>query len=562
MLKRMSWSHCIRALVCASALAGSAAAAPQAPAVVPAAGASSFKIFLRSSQIGTTDVRLTRDAAGWRITSSGRIGAPLNVVTRLLDVRYDASWRPLEVTIDATAGGQPVSIHTRVEGANATTAVGGGAQAQNVTEPIDDTAIFLPNPFFGAFEALAVRLRTAPDGAIVPIYSGPHGAYTAKVGGSTSEQIQTAAQLIDARRTAVQLLLPGAPPLDMDVWADSTGRLLRLSVPAQGLEVVREDVGSVAARRVVMARPNDEQVRIPAVGFSLAGTISRPADASAAPLPAIVLVGGSGPTDRDETVYGIPIFAELSSALADDGFLVLRYDKRGVGQSGGRPESATLADYADDLRAAVKFVADRKDVDDRRIAVVGHSEGGMVAMIAADKEKKIRALVLVASPGVTGAELNMAQIQHANALAGRSGDQLDATLQLQRKIQEAVLTGKGWEDIEPELRARADTPWFKSFLAFDPARLMRDIDQPILIVQGEVDSQVEPSNADRLAELAAARKGAPSPEVVKLAGINHLLVPATTGEVGEYASLSDESISPNIAEAVAAWLTTALPARR
>jgi uncharacterized protein len=556
----MSWSHSIRAAVVASVLAWPLAGAAQAPG--PSVGEASFKIFLRSSQIGTADVRLARDANGWTITSSGRIGPPFDLVTRLLEVRYDADWRPLAVTIDATAGGQPVLIRTTVAGANATTKAASNGQAPDVTEPIDDTAIFLPNPFFGAFEALAIRLRTAAEGAIIPIYGGPHAAYNARVGRSTTEQIQTPARLLDARRTAVQLLRPGGPPQDVEIWADASGRLLRLAVPEQNLEVVRDDVGSVEARRVVMARPNDEQVQIPANGFSLAGTVSRPAGGAAGRLPAIVLVGGSGPTDRDETVYNIPIFAELSSALADHGFLVLRYDKRGVGQSGGRPEAATLDDYADDLRSVVKFVADRDYVDDRRIAVVGHSEGGMVAMIAAAQEKHVRALVLIAAPGVSGAELNMAQVRHANAVAGRTGTQLDATLDLQRKIQQAVLTGSGWDGIQPQLRAQADTPWFKSFLAFDPARLMRKVDQPVMIVQGGLDTQVEPSNADKLAEFASARKKAAAPAVVRIPGINHLLVPAKTGEAAEYASLGGESISPEIADRIAEWLGSTLPPRR
>ena len=86
-------------------------------------------------------------------------------------------------------------------------------------------------------------------------------------------------------------------------------------------------------------------------------------------LPAVLLVGGSGPTDRDELVFGIPIFGQLADAFADAGFIVLRYDKRGVGQSGGRDEAATLADYAEDVRAAVRFLSQRKDVDPKRIAV-------------------------------------------------------------------------------------------------------------------------------------------------------------------------------------------------
>src|SRR5207245_7327130 len=129
----------------------------------------------------------------------------------------------------------------------------------------------------------------------------------------------------------------------------------------------REDIASVAARRVTISRPNDEPAKILANGFSLAATVSKPTETTATALPAVVLVGGSGPTDRDETAFNIPIFGQLAGALADAGYLVLRYDKRGIGQSGGRAEAATLADFAEDLRAAVKFVAERKDVDPKQI---------------------------------------------------------------------------------------------------------------------------------------------------------------------------------------------------
>src|SRR6185312_14210696 len=168
-------------------------------------------------------------------------------------------------------------------------------------------------------------------------------------------------QTIDVKRTHVTITPAeaGAPPVEMDAWADTNGRLLRISIPAQQFEVVREDVASVATRRVPIFRPNDEQVRIPDNGFVLAGTLSKPLKAGAPRLPAVVLVAGGGQTDRDELLFGIPIFGQLADAIADAGFIVLRYDKRGVGMSGGRDEAATITDYADDARAAVKFLTDR-----------------------------------------------------------------------------------------------------------------------------------------------------------------------------------------------------------
>ena len=209
-------------------------------------------------------------------------------------------------------------------------------------------------------------------------------------------------------------------------------------------------------------------------------------------LPAVVLVGGGGLTDRDEVAFGIPIFGQLADALADAGFIVLRYDKRGVGQSGGREEAATLGDYAGDVRAAVRFLERRKDLDPKRIAVLGYGEGGPVAMLAAARENRIAALVLVATTGVTGAELNLDQVKRALDRSERSAADKEATLDLQKRIQQAVLTGSGWETLAL-YRRQADTPWFQSFLAFDPARTMPDVKQPVLIVQGELDTQVAPT---------------------------------------------------------------------
>src|SRR5262249_17958215 len=221
-------------------------------------------------------------------------------------------------------------------------------QKAEKTDTIDPNAVLvLPNTFFAPFEAVAARLRTVAAGAEIPAYGVPAVTFAIRVGESSDQRIQTTARMIAARRTRIALLLGGAAQLDADIWTDEAGRMIRLSVPAQGLEVVRDDVASVSSRTVIVSRPNDEALRIPANGFVLAATISRPTQATAARQPAVVLVGGSGPTDRDGLAYGVPLLGEIANALAEAGFVVIRYDKRGVGQSGGRAESAGLADYAE-----------------------------------------------------------------------------------------------------------------------------------------------------------------------------------------------------------------------
>ena len=528
-------------------------AARQVSSTSPAS--SSFTIFLNATRVGAEQSSVERTPDGWTITARGQIGPPFDLVTRSLRVRYDLEWKPRELAVDLTGRGQVMKLMTQVTGTTADSEVTTNGTSAHKVDMIDEAAVLLvAGPFFAPYEAVAARLQTAAPGTTLPVYVASQASVAMTVGESVQERIQTLTRLIDARRTRITLDRPGLPPLDAEIWGDEAGRLLRVSIPAQNLDAVRDDVASVSARHVTVVRPGDEQIRIPANGFSLAGTISKPAGAGGKPLPAVVLVGGSGLTDRDETVSGIPIFGQLAGALADAGYVVLRYDKRAVGQSGGRAESATLADFADDLRAAVRFISDRKDVDRPRLAVVGHSEGGAVGLLAASRENRIGALVLIAAPGMTGAELNLAQVTRALAQTNRSEAEKQATIELQKRIQTAVLTGNGWDGIAPALRQQADIPWFRSFLAFDPVRIMRDVDQPILVVQPLLDAQVPPINADRLEAAARARKKARPVEVVRLAGLNHLLVPATTGEPAEYAVLTDRNVSPAVAGSIAAWL--------
>ena len=503
--------------------------------------------------IGSERISVERTGEGWTISSSSLMGPPVNLVARLVQVRYTPDWKPTGLSIDATLQGEPLTDQTTVSGTTARSAFTQAGRSAQLNDQIAPDALLLPSPFWGPFEALAERLNSAPAGSTIPAYL-LQASIQLQVGESSEETIQTATKLIHARRTLVRMPTPGVVPLDVEVWGDENGRLLRVTIPAQNLDVLREDIASVAARRVVVSRPGDEQARIPANGFTLAATISKPGTPGDKPLPAVVLVGGSGPTDRDETVYGIPIFGQLANALADAGFLVVRYDKRGVGQSGGRVESATLADFADDLRAVVKVTSERKDVDRKRLAVVGHSEGGAVAMLAASRDNRIAALVLAGATGVTGADLNLYQVSHAMERSNRSEVERQSTIDLQKKIQTAVLSGSGWESLPPALRRQADTPWFQSFLAFDPAKVMSGIDLPILIAHGELDTQVPPSNADRLETLAKARKKARPVDVVKVPGVNHLFVPATTGEVDEYAGLKDKHVSQAVGDAIASWL--------
>ncbi len=557
----MSRSHSIRATLAALALAMPLGAFAQQPPAAPQlqeTGATNFAIFLRGAPIGTEQVALTRTATGWTIISSGRLSAPIDTVARRLQVRYTADWKPLEFTFEGNVRGVAQTIHTVIEGSTAKSDITVAGQTSQKTDTIDPAALLvLSNSFFGPYEAVAARLKTAAAGTDIPVYLEPQSSITVSIGETSAEQIQTAGRLVVARRTRITLVLPGAR-LNADLWTDDAGRMIRFSVPSQQIEVVREDIAAVSSRSVTISRPNDTQINIPSNGFTLAATLSRPAQSSAARLPAVVLVGGSGPTDRDSNAFGIPIFGQIAGALADAGYIVVRYDKRGIGQSGGRSEAASLGDYADDVRAAVKMLSDRKDVDPKRIVVIGHSEGGTVALMAAAKDKHIAAVGLIATPGITGADLVLAQQRHVLDRSKMTPEEKLAKVEEQKRIHDAVMTGKGLELLPPNVRRSVDNPEFQSLLLSDPAKLVPQVRQPILIVQGELDTQVEPQNADTLEGLARKRKNAPAVEVVKVPGVNHLLVPATTGESIEYADLKDKHVSELVTKAIVTWLNKTL----
>src|SRR3954447_8545682 len=557
--------HSIRAALAAAVLAwlptAAAAQIVPAPPALPETNATSFSIFIGGRPLGSEQIAVNRVADGWMITGTGRITAPVDVVARRLQVRYTADWRPLSFDFDGTQRGVAQTVHTTVQGTTATSNVTVAGQTTRKTDTFDPNALLvLATNFFAPYEAVAARLKTAAAGTDLPAYAeGPMISFMIRVGESASEQIQTTARLVTVRRTALTMVLPGSN-IDATIWTDDLGRMVRFNVPGQSLDVVREDIAAVSSRTVTISRPNDERVTIPSNGFTLAGTISRPASSAPARLPAVVLVGGSGPTDRDSLVFGVPVLGEIAGSLAEAGFVTIRYDKRGVGQSGGRAESATLADYAEDARAAVRFLADRKDVDPKRIGILGHSEGGLVALIAADKEKRIAAAVLIATPGMRATDIVLAQQQRALDRMKVTPEERQSKVEEQNKINEAVVSGN-LSQLPANVRRAVDNGEVQSLFTADPEKLIKEVRQPILIVQGELDAQVEPKNADLLEAMAKKRKNG-TVDVVKAPGVNHLLTPATTGEIDEYGSLRDKHVAASVTQPIATWLQKTLSTAR
>ena len=323
--------------------------------------------------------------------------------------------------------------------------------------------------------------------------------------------------------------------------------------------------------------------------ISLAGTFTLPA--SGEQFPAVLLLSGSGPQDRDETVFGHRPFLVLADYLTRHGIAVLRVDDRGVGGSTGNFDEATAVEFASDAAAGIDYLKNRREIDPDRIGLIGHSEGGMIASLAAAASPDVAFIVLIASPGLPILEMEYSErkreLQAKGAGAGliaRSRLLQDNLFAIIRKetdgqaVEEAftsVITeyfnGLSVEEkktagiSEENLGAFIDyqsqklhTPWFRFYLPFDPGAVLQKVSCPVLAINGEKDTQVVAKENLTAIENALQAGGNNDYLIQVLPNLNHLLQTAETGAVSEYGQI-EETFSPIALQLIADWIL-ALPA--
>jgi len=282
-----------------------------------------------------------------------------------------------------------------------------------------------------------------------------------------------------------------------------------------------------------------------APGVRLAATLTLPAGDG--PHPAAILITGTGPQDRDETIEAHKPFAVWADELTRRGVAVLRYDDRGVAGSTGVFAAATQRDFASDVKAAFAWLAARPEIDPARIGLIGHSEGAAFAELAVQEGVGPAGLVALAGPAGSGGETITAQVEQIARASGMPAEDIARNVALQRRLMEAVATHADDADavrraVEPLLVEAGRSPaeaaqlaavmsgdWYRGMVAHDPAESIRAVRAPMLAVFGGKDLQVP---ADQNAAAVSTHK--PDAEVVVLPGLNHLFQPAETGLPAEY----------------------------
>ncbi len=307
-------------------------------------------------------------------------------------------------------------------------------------------------------------------------------------------------------------------------------------------------------------------------GVMLAGTLTIPEGQG--PHPAVILLTGSGPQDRDETLAGHKPFLVIADHLTRRGIAVLRYDDRGVGGSSGSTLDSTVEDFAADALAAAAWLREQSEVDGARIGLIGHSEGGAVAAEAATRaSERVACVVSLAGMAETGGETLLRQLPMMLRAGGVDEDVVTTQSAAQKRLVEAIGGGESDERVRAVLvelmeMQLGDTPhdaavnaqldmltsqWMRHLINYDPRNAFAQVRAPILAINGEIDRQVDPAANLSVIWAAAQRGGNDDVTTIILPGLNHLLQDAETGGMDEYAQI-EQTIAPVALEVMTEWL--------
>lgn len=406
---------------------------------------------------------------------------------------------------------------------------------------------------------IALRLREAENGRLVAtldsLDQGVMGLPAGMVSSSGRDEIEIPVAVIGAsfhgKRAAGKVVGtwkqgPSELPLEFSPVATAS-RLNRPQTPQPPFPY----------REVAVA------FDVPGQDVRIAGTLTLPSENAKAPYAAALLISGSGPQDRDETLFEHKPFKVIADALTRSGVAVLRVDDRGTGESTGRFEVATSADFALDVEAGIEFLKRRAEIDPKRIGLIGHSEGGLIAPMVAARREDVAYAVLLAGPAVNGEAILLEQ----SALIARAGGATEEAVVANRSAQEKAFAIVKDRSIAPDEAARrmkevlmqqltalrddglrkqymsqvdaqvdrVNAPWMRYFITYEPGPALEALRIPVLALFGDKDLQVPPKQSvPRMVELLAKNERG---IVEVMPGVNHLFQPCETGAVEEYAKI-------------------------
>ncbi|KUO62858.1 hypothetical protein APF79_08905 [bacterium BRH_c32] len=306
-------------------------------------------------------------------------------------------------------------------------------------------------------------------------------------------------------------------------------------------------------------------------GIKLAGTLTLP-DNVANP-PVAILISGSGAQNRNEKAFEHEPFLILSDYLSRNGIAVLRYDDRGTAESEGNFKTATSFDFSTDAEAALFYLQSRKDINTKKIGLIGHSEGGMIAPMIAARNPDVAFVVSMAGPAVPLDQLMLKQIEELALSENRSEEDIKKLLNLNQAIFnavkenedsmkavsaiESILDKENYANGNPDARRnitqRSMSIWFRYFIKYIPFPTLEKVNCPFLAINGEKDKQVDAKMNLEMMRSAFSKGKNPDYSLIYLPGLNHAFQEANTGNVSEYRMI-EQTMSPVALETITKWI--------
>jgi hypothetical protein len=317
-------------------------------------------------------------------------------------------------------------------------------------------------------------------------------------------------------------------------------------------------------------------------GISLAGTLTLPNKDGV--FPVVILISGSGPQNRDEELLGHKPFLVLSNFLTKNGIAVLRYDDRGTALSKGDFKTATSADFATDVESAITYLKTRNEINKKKIGLIGHSEGGLIAPMVANKSKDVAFIILLAGTGIQGDQILLLQQKLIGKASGVSEEDLQKNELLNRKVFDIVNKSNSLEQLnidltnhikqslvdnpkakKPQGMSEADfvklqvkqiaNPWMQYFIKYNPAPALEKVKCTVLAINGEKDLQVPSKENLEAIKFALTKGGNKKVTIKELPNLNHLFQECKTGSPDEYANI-EQTFSPVALTEILKWIQT------
>lgn len=346
-----------------------------------------------------------------------------------------------------------------------------------------------------------------------------------------------------------------------------------------------------AIEKEVIARPQEPRKPYPYYSeditfenkeakITLAGTLTLPKENGL--FPVVILISGSGPQNRDEELLGHKPFLVLSDFLTRNGIAVLRYDDRGTAQSEGDFKAATSADFATDVESAIEYLKTRKEIDKKQIGLIGHSEGGIIAPMVANKSKDVAFIVLLAGTGLPGDQILLSQQRLIGKASGVRDELLQENELINKKAFDVVKKSNSLEQLEDDLTnllnkflvdnpitdipqgmssddfvklqiTQVVNPWMQYFIKYDPSLALEKVKCPVLALGGEKDLQVPSKENLEAIKIALAKGGNKKVTIKELPNLNHLFQESITGTPNEYATI-EQTFSPIALNEILKWI--------